>query len=349
MESFSTSQVIFITIIFGMCGLCIGSFLNVMGLRLLCNESFILPRSKCPTCKKLIEVYDNIPVISYMILGGKCRNCNAKISIQYPAIEVLTALMFILTFYFFGLSLNTLFLLYFICASIVIIITDIKEELIFDIISIPLIPLGLIYNYFHIGKPVVNNVNIPLEGIGYTLVLNEGFVSAIIGCIAGFAFFEIFSLLCIISPFKQRAFGFGDTILAAALGAWFGWQMLGIILILSFLFQLVYGLPVLIMNMHKEKDYKSIFYMSILVLSMIIPLIGKFFGLTNNIWGFFIVFSISIVFALIGMIKVLGSSLKKKSFTFLPFGPALVFGSFIVIFFGQSILNEYLKYFNSLA
>ena len=327
----------FITLV-GVIGLVFGSFLNVVALRLLSGESIVFPGSKCPKCQNHIAWYDNLPVLSYLLLMGKCRHCKTHISVQYPIVEAFTALSFIGVFIFYGFSLKTLFLFVLCFALIVITITDLKEKSIFDITSIPLIPLGLLYNFFDIGNTHSQVVHIPLMGINYTLSLNEVFISAIVGAIIGAAFFEIFSRLGLLLV-GQYAFGGGDTVIGAALGAWFGWKMIIVILALSFVFQLIVGIPVILMNMYKDKDYKSIIFTIIMVSSIFIPKIGQYFGFTNNLAGALFILILAFSFAISGMFVILSRARERQSFTFLPFGPALVFGGFIVMFWGPALTH----------
>ena len=114
-------------------GACIGSFLNVVALRGLTNESIVFPASKCPVCKEKIKWYDNIPIFSYLFtFRGKCRACGCHVSLQYPIVESITAVLFLLAFMFYGISFNTLILWAMLSLSVVISITDIKEKSIFD-------------------------------------------------------------------------------------------------------------------------------------------------------------------------------------------------------------------------
>ena len=150
-------------------GACIGSFLNVVALRALSKESIVLPPSKCPKCNTPIKWYDNIPILSYFLtFRGKCRSCGEKVSIQYPIVETLTALIFLAVFLAFGISLKTLLLLIILCTSIVIIITDIKEEAIFDVHSWILIISAIVFSS-----------------------LDKNISFALIGCIIGAIFMEI--------------------------------------------------------------------------------------------------------------------------------------------------------------
>ena len=110
-------------------GACIGSFLNVVALRAISKESIVFPSSKCPFCNEPIKWFDNIPVLSYFFtFKGKCRNCGEKVSIQYPIVEALTAILFLAVFLSFGLTVKTLLLWILLSISIVIIITDLKNE-----------------------------------------------------------------------------------------------------------------------------------------------------------------------------------------------------------------------------
>lgn len=332
-------QIYFITVI-GFIGLVIGSFLNVAALRLLSGENMVFARSKCPKCNTKIAWYDNIPVLSYMILGAKCRHCKEKISIQYPIVEATTGALFIALFLAFGISLKTFFLMILVSLLIVITVTDLKEQLIYDVTSIPLIPLGLIYSFFDIGVYGSGYFG----GIKFIGFVQESFLYAILGAIAGACIFEIFARLGKIFM-GERAFGEGDTILAAGLGAWFGIEQLFLIIILSLLFQVLVGIPIIISNMLKEKDYKSIFYTMLMVLSLVIPYIGNLTGVTETQTGALAVMITALTFAGIGAFSIIEGAKKRQSFTFIPFGPALVFGAIVAIFWGKSITDFYMSAF----
>jgi leader peptidase (prepilin peptidase)/N-methyltransferase len=333
---FSTFGQVYILVLTGLIGLVIGSFLNVVILRLLSGESIVFPRSKCPKCSNPIAWYDNIPVLSYLLLKGKCRNCSQPISIQYPLVEVITALFFVATLIIYGLSLKTAFLLVLICALIVITVTDLKEQVVFDITSIPLIPLGLAYNFFNIGNTASVHINF------FGLSLNDAFLASLAGAIVGALFFEVFARLGVVLV-GHRAFGGGDSIIAAALGAWFGWKMLIIVIVLSFVLQLIIGIPVILLNMYKDKDFKSIIYMSLLFFSLIISVVGRATHLTDNFVGALIITLFSFIFAGVGVVGVLSRVKERKAYTLLPFGPALVFGGLIVLFFGSSVMNYFVN------
>jgi leader peptidase (prepilin peptidase) / N-methyltransferase len=320
-------------------GLIFGSFFNVVALRLLWDESFVLPPSKCPKCGYKLKWYDNIPLISYiLLLRGKCRNCKEKISIQYPIVEFITGVLFMGVFLIAGFSLQTLFLWFITGCLIIMTITDLREKVIFDIISIPLIPIGLVYTFFNLGNSTLGQTTIPLFGTGISITLNSIFISALIGILLGAVFFEAISGIGYLMV-GARAFGEGDTIIAMALGAWFGWKALAVVILISFVFQLIIGVPVILYNMYKDKDYKSLIATLALLFSVFIPLTARHFGLSDTFLGAVLSALLSFGIAIYATIVILTRLKERKSYTFLPFGPALVLGGFTVMFFGDLILK----------
>ncbi len=332
MEILYLAQTIYVYLMVGIIGLIIGSFLNVVALRLLAEENFVKGRSMCPKCKNLIAWYDNIPVVSFLLLKGKCRKCGEKISFQYPLVELITGGIFIAITYVFGFTLQTLFFLFLVCNLIVITITDIREKYIFDINSIPLIPIGLIYNYFDVGNNSFETIKI--LGINF----NEIFISAIIGAVLGAVFFEIFSRVGLLLA-GEYAFGSGDSLLGAALGAWFGWKLMIIILILSFLSQLVIGLPIIVYNMYKSKDYPSLWAILALFISVGLTFAGRYFTYHGESSIAIGIILLSFVIAGISIFVILKRTKERQSYTFLPFGPSLVIGGFLVMFFSEYFLR----------
>jgi len=326
MEILTLVQKIYLGFIVGFIGLAIGSFLNVVALRLLAGKDFVKGRSKCPKCENLIAWCDNIPVLSYILLRGKCRNCGEKISLQYPIVELIATVIM------FGFTLKTLFFLFLICNLIVITITDLKEQYIFDINSMPLIPIGLVYNFFDIG----NNSAGTLKVLGITF--NDVFISAVIGAILGVAFFEILSRVGLLLA-GEYAFGTGDSILGAALGAWFGWKFMIIILIISFLSQLVVGVPIITYNMFKAKDKQSLWAMATLVLALGLTFLGRYFTYAGKPFIALSIIFLSLALAGGSIFVILKRTRERQSHTFLPFGPSLVIGGFLVMFFSEKLLS----------
>jgi leader peptidase (prepilin peptidase) / N-methyltransferase len=136
-------NVLLVSLVF-MFGMCIGSFLNVCIFRLPSSTSIINPsRSFCPQCNSAIKFYDNIPVVSYLWLKGRCRNCEAPISLRYPLVELMTGILAIAILFMFGLTLEGFIYFVFISSLLVITFIDIDHKIIPDIISLPGIPIGL--------------------------------------------------------------------------------------------------------------------------------------------------------------------------------------------------------------
>jgi leader peptidase (prepilin peptidase)/N-methyltransferase len=127
-------------------GLAFGSFLNVCIHRLPLGRSVVTPRSACPTCKEPIAFYDNVPVLSWLILGGRCRQCKSKISPRYLLIELLTGVMFLACYWYFGLTLATLKFCTFAFLLLGLIFTDAETKLLPDKLTLPGLALGVIFS-----------------------------------------------------------------------------------------------------------------------------------------------------------------------------------------------------------
>ena len=328
----STFFMIYICALVTIFGLVVGSFLNVVGLRLLSEESIVLPPSKCPKCNTRLKWYDNIPVLAYILLRGKCRYCKAPISIQYPLVEAFTATMFLLIFLKFGFVLSTPLLWILVGACIVMCITDFREQVIFNWVSIPLIPIGLIYSFFNLGEAAQQSVNI------FGLMLPQTFISAIIAIAIAAAFFEGFSLLTKIIM-GHRAFGEGDTIIAMIFGAWFGWKAVVITILLGLFIQAAFTIPLLIIKLFKTKDKVASISFSILILSAVIPLIFNRLDFFYSGIGSLLLVITTLCTATFSALIFLRRMRELNSYTLLPFGPALITGGFLVIFFLQYFLE----------
>ena len=129
-------------------GLIIGSFLNVCILRIPTGKSIVMPASACPKCGTAIRPYDNIPVLSYLILHGKCRGCKTKISPMYPLVEFLTGLLFLACFYVFGVTIEALKWATFSAIMIVLVFTDLRERILPDVVNFTGFGLGLVLSLF---------------------------------------------------------------------------------------------------------------------------------------------------------------------------------------------------------
>lgn len=177
--------------------------MNVCIYRLPLSKSIVTPRSMCPGCNSLIKYYDNIPVLSYILLRGKCRNCNMPVSLRYPVVEIISGFAALSCFIKFGLSVEAL--VYFAFAAMLIVITfiDIDHRIIPDVISLPGIPIGLLLASF--------------------LLPSMSFRESITGILAGggtlFAVAWIYNLIT-----KKDGMGGGDIKLLAMIGSFIGWK-----------------------------------------------------------------------------------------------------------------------------
>jgi len=188
-------------------GLAIGSFLNVCIYRLPAKRSLLRPGSHCPHCGSPIRPYDNIPLLSYLILTGRCRQCKAKISIRYPLVELLTGLLFVALFVVYGPTLQFLIFSLLVASLLVITLIDLDLSIIPDRITLPGIVIGLLLSPFstHLGSGV------------------RGITTAAIGLAVGGILFFLIALLGELI-FKKESMGGGDIKLAAMLGAFLGWK-----------------------------------------------------------------------------------------------------------------------------
>ncbi|MBN1493876.1 MAG: prepilin peptidase [Candidatus Omnitrophica bacterium] len=216
------------TIIF-IFGAIVGSFLNVCIYRLPDEQkSVIKPASYCPMCLKPIVWYDNIPLISYLILRGKCRQCSAPISIRYVLVELATAGMFVLTFSYFGLTARAVFLLYLFCSLVVASVIDLKFKIIPDEITFYGMLVGLLFSFC---APQVQ----------FEVDQRLAIADSILGLLCGGA---IIYVLAVVGSyiFKKEAMGGGDIKLLAMIGAFVGVKYTVIAFLLSPYFAIIFAL-----------------------------------------------------------------------------------------------------------
>ena len=214
-------------------GLLWGSFANVCIVRLPEDKGVISGRSSCPKCKKKISWYDNIPVISYILLRGKCRICNKEISIQYLIVELLIALFFFIEYFYFGLTLTTLLLFILTLALIVIFFIDLKHFIIPDIITFPLMIIGFLKSF----DPNLNEIF-------------PNYINSLIGGCFGYGI--IWGIIFFYKKFKNKeGMGLGDAKLLAVVGFWFGLDSIPFVILLSSVIALLVVLPDLIRKTKK--------------------------------------------------------------------------------------------------
>lgn len=247
----STPWLLYLVVIF--VSLCVGSFLNVVILRLpkmmkqewrcQCEEFLEVPEedckpgeritlsnpaSTCPACGHKIRAWENIPVISWLILRGKCASCKTRISPRYPIIEALTTLFSVATVYILGPSESAAWALLMVWALVALTMIDFDTQLLPDSITLPLMWLGLVLNYF-----------------GVLTDFGSAFWGAVAGYLSLWSVYWLFKLAT-----GKEGMGHGDFKLLAALGAWLGWQLLPAVILLSSLVGAIVGLSLMAFRRH---------------------------------------------------------------------------------------------------
>jgi len=214
-----------------------GSFSNVCIHRLPNNKGVAKGRSYCPSCKKQIRWYDNIPIFSYVLLKAKCRDCSVKINIKYLLVELICALSFVWFFYLFGLSLTTLLFFILSIFFVIIFFIDLKHFIIPNELTFPLMAIGLFKSF----DPNLNQYLFP------------NFLNSLVGGVAGYLI--IWMIIFIYKRLRNKeGMGLGDAKLLSAIGFWFGWMSIPFILFFSSFIALVLAIPSLI---NKSKNLSS--------------------------------------------------------------------------------------------
>jgi leader peptidase (prepilin peptidase)/N-methyltransferase len=229
-------------------GLLVGSFLNVVIYRLPLmlerqwradsremleleaeeQERFnlVLPRSRCSGCGTLIKAWQNIPILSWMLLRGRCASCGTRISAQYPLVELLTGLVTLMVVMRFGLSPAGIAAILLSWALIALAVIDFNTTLLPDDITLPLLWLGLLLNAFNVFTD-----------------LHSAVIGAAVGYLVLWSVYWLFKLIS-----GKEGMGYGDFKLLAALGAWLGWEMLPLIVLLSSLVGAVIGVALIVLR-----------------------------------------------------------------------------------------------------
>jgi len=239
-------------------GLSVGSFLNVVAYRLplmmerdwklecheflelepaefdnkLANLNLATPASACPNCGHQLPFWENIPVISYLFLRGKCSSCGTQISIQYPLVELITGIASLAVAFTFGVTLQTVAALFFTWILIALTLIDLKKKLLPDSITLPLLWAGILLSFFDIFTDLKSSV-----------------IGAMAGYLILWSVYQLFKLLT-----KKEGMGFGDFKLLAALGAWIGFSYLPQIILLSSVVGSIVGISMLLIGKIKQQQ-----------------------------------------------------------------------------------------------
>ncbi len=226
-------QIPFVLLVAGLFGALIGSFLNVCIYRLPRQESIAWPGSHCPTCAHSIAWYDNLPIVSYLALTGRCRHCNARIPFRYPIVEILNAAGYIGILWIFGPSWSAVVYGFLYSALLVVAGTDLSHKIIPNVVTLPGIILGLVCA---------------------TTVLPLGFVNSVLGIVVGGG---ILWLLAWASPylFGKEGMGGGDIKLLAMIGAFLGWKPAVMTIMVGSLLGSLVGIALIVTQVIKREDY----------------------------------------------------------------------------------------------
>jgi len=261
LELFNESPLLFIAVVFAF-ALVIGSFLNVVIYRLPimmerewrehCEElkrtpsdhelpsgrfDLIVPRSRCPSCGTTIKAWQNIPVVSYLLLGGRCAMCKESISARYPVVELTTAILATVCAWHFGPGMEAVMAIVLTLALVPVTMIDADTKLIPDSIVLPLMWLGLALSLFH-----------PVAGADTLFIAPQ---DAIVGAMAGYlSLWSVYQLFKLVTG--KEGMGYGDFKLLAALGAWLGWQALPMIILMSAIVGALVGLTLMALNRHER-------------------------------------------------------------------------------------------------
>ena len=213
-----------------------GSFANVCIYRLPLDKGVALGRSYCIKCKKQIVWYDNIPIISYLLIEGKCRKCKKKISFQYPLVELLSILTFVIIYFFYGITFTTILLIALSLTFLIIFFIDLEHFIIPNNLTYPMMILGFVKSF----DPNLNS-------------LFPNYVNSLIGGFFGYGI--IWLIIFFYKVLRNReGMGLGDAKLLAVIGFWFGWISVPFILFSSSVVALISVMPSLL---NKSKKFSS--------------------------------------------------------------------------------------------
>jgi leader peptidase (prepilin peptidase)/N-methyltransferase len=233
-------------------GLVIGSFLNVCIYRLPLGNSILYPASSCPRCGSKIRFYDNVPLVSYILLRGKCRFCRHPISFRYPVVEFLSGLVSVALFLRYGPSFAYLFLFAFTASLITMTFIDLQHQILPDVITIPGIVTGFFVSFFSWSEP--------------------SWSDSLFGILGGGVIFYLVAILFKLLRGKE-GLGAGDIKLLAMLGGWLGWQALPFVILISSVTGVIIGGGTLLLS--RKKLETRIPYGPFLVLAAFVWLFFK--------------------------------------------------------------------------
>ncbi len=282
-------------------GLCLGSFYNVVILRSLTDESIIFPASKCPKCNHKLLWWHNIPVLSFILLKGKCYFCKEKISLQYPIIELLTMGMFAFIYLIFGLTIKAIFIAIWVSCLLIMCVTDLKEKIVDCNIAIIMAISGCIYQFITGGW----------HALWYS----------ILGIIAGAVILEFIARIGYIIA-GGRAMGEADTYVAGALGAIAGISNIIPVLLYGLIASMLFIIPMFLYQKYKSNDKKTC------ILLILFMLFVVYFKTINQ--GYIGLFALIITGVALAA-SVMKSIRSEENRSYIPYVPALALGGLYFI------------------
>jgi len=325
-----------------MMGAAVGSFLNVVALRQLADEEFVKTPSHCPKCNYRLQWYDNIPILSWLLLGAKCRNCKAPIHWQYPLVELITGLLFVAIGWQFGIGWLTLVLAAFVASLVVMTITDFREHVIFTLNAVWLMPLGIALHAVGWDNNLLTVLAwVPRWTTEASGMFDASFWSALMGVAGIFIIFEGMIWLSR-KLVGQDAFGHGDTLILMAVAAFLGWEQAVATLALGGLITAIATLPIMMTTWAKAGHWS------------LVAKLGGALVLTAIMYGLTFITLPAMVFLPIAVV-ILGASvfllmpfMREKQtvggFTQAPFGPGLMAAAVLLLFYGQQYLPKVLEF-----
>ncbi len=229
-------------------GAVVGSFLNVCIYRLPREESIVFPPSHCTDCGTGIKAYHNIPILSYLFLGGKCASCGSRISFMYPFVEALSGLLLLFIFWKYGLSWPTLFYTIFAFSLVVITFIDLEHFIIPNVITFPGVAVGLIFNAIITDwakfPEVWGAVEHDVIGL-FQLAAHVPVVDGVLGAILGGGVLYLIAFLYELIR-KREGMGMGDVKLLAMIGAFLGWKGVIFVAFVSSLLGTIVGISIIL-------------------------------------------------------------------------------------------------------
>ncbi|HEY9723054.1 MAG TPA: prepilin peptidase [Oscillatoriaceae cyanobacterium] len=319
----------FTVVVIALFGLLIGSFLNVVIHRLPLGESIVWPGSHCPKCQHPLSALENLPVLSWLCLGARCRSCKESISWRYPANELATAGLFVGIYAAFGLGFQSGFLAVLACLLVVTFWIDLDHMVILDAVTLPGVAIGLLYSWLITGH-FLSALAAALYGVAALLFINSATLLAI----------------------GRDGLGDGDMTLIAMLGAWLGLEQGLLALGLGMIAGAVLGLALLFGRWAAARHWQPFAW----ALGVGLPVYALCSALFSSLGGTggWLIFTGALLPAamramLVGLAALLGAvagwlymrTARDEGYLEMPFGPALVLGGLASLFWGVPLLEWY--------